>query len=55
MNFQEINIDLKNICEAFKLGKLKGYRTEVNEPIEGFNTAYFNTSKETNLKYHYKN
>lgn len=55
MNFQELNNDLKSICKAFNLGELQSYRTEANDPIQGFNTAYFNTSKESNLKYHYKN
>jgi len=55
MTFKELDKDLKNICKAFDLGKLKGYRTEVNESIESFNTAYFDTSKENNLKFHFKN
>jgi len=56
MEFQELRNDLQTICDLFKLGDLVGYQTEANNPIQGFNTAYFTTkgSKET-FKYHFKN
>ena len=53
MNFQQLKADLTAICKAFNLGELRGYRTEQNTPTEGFNTAYFDTEKESNLKYYY--
>ena len=55
MKFTQLKTDLSAICEAFNLGELKGYKTKKNEPIQGYNTAYFETTKETNLKYHFKN
>jgi hypothetical protein len=36
----------------FNLGTLKGYRTEKFNDL--FDVAYFDTSKESNLKYYYK-
>ena len=55
MNFQELKNTLQHLCKAYKLGALKGYRTEANAPTKDYNTAYFTTksSKEA-YQFHYK-
>ena len=52
--YTEINNDINAIAELFNLGRVLSVRTE-NGPAEGFKTAFFDTEKETGLKYHYKN
>lgn len=56
MEIQEVKNNLNTVCCLFKLGTLKGFRTEVNEPCNGFSTAFFKTSKseEEELKFHFK-
>jgi len=41
--FEKIQSDLTTICQLFKLGQLKGYKTE-NHSIEGFMVAKFETT-----------
>ena len=56
MNLKTINNDLKDICKAFKLGKLKGFETEKNVPIIGFDTAFFTIENDKKVyQYYFKN
>lgn len=41
--FSEITEDLKAICTAFKLGELKGYKTE-NHTVPNYKKVIFETS-----------
>lgn len=50
---KEIKEHLQAICQAFKLGKLLNWHS-TTEIIAGFQTVYFDTEKEKNLKYHFK-
>jgi hypothetical protein len=55
MKIQEINNNLEIICNLFKLGTLKGFKTEKNNPCKGFDTAFFTVENDNNIyKYHFK-
>lgn len=49
---KEIHQNLTTLCKLFNLGNLRGFETREG-PIEGYNTAIFETDQNTNLKYHY--
>lgn len=51
--FEKIQSDLITICQLFKLGQLKGYKTE-NHSAEGFKVAKFETTNGF-YKYIFKN
>lgn len=52
MNLTELKNDLDIICSLFDLGTLKGYETQKNYPIPGYDTAFF-TVHETKETYKY--
>mgnify|MGYP003621608683 CR=1 FL=1 len=52
-SFTEIKSDLTAICQLYKLGELKGYKTE-NHSAEGFKVAKFETTN-GNYEYIFKN
>lgn len=54
MKMEEIEQDLKLITQAFNLGKLEAWQSEQSE-VKDFTIVYFDTSKENNLKYYFKN
>ena len=56
MSIGELRADIKNICKAFGLGNLVGFKTEKNSPADGYNTAFFRVEKSNEeYKYYYTN
>ncbi len=51
-SFKEIQSDLTAICQLYKLGELKGYKTE-NHSVIGFKVANFETTN-GNFNYIFK-